>query len=122
MAAPNKSIFDALEQCMTFIYHHQHKPTMYCRKLLHDSQPKFTLHYENGQAEYLKQYKSFITMYSDADLARKLRERRSSTSLALLTNGVVTHWDISKEGELTGATASTELFALHKGIIKVNDI
>eukprot|EP00957_Ditylum_brightwellii_P070597 5363846-Ditylum_brightwellii.AAC.1 len=61
-------------------------------------------------------------MYSDADLARELRERRSTTSITLLTNGVATHWDISKQGEPTGATTSAELFVLHKGIIKVSDI
>ena len=61
-------------------------------------------------------------MYSDADLARELRERRSTTSIALLTNGIATHWDISKQGELTGATTSAELFTLHKGILKVSDI
>eukprot|EP00957_Ditylum_brightwellii_P101367 7725226-Ditylum_brightwellii.AAC.1 len=59
-------------------------------------QPKLELCYGNGQAEYLKQYKSFITIYSDAGLARELRERRSTISIALLTNGVATHWDISK--------------------------
>eukprot|EP00957_Ditylum_brightwellii_P196079 14939412-Ditylum_brightwellii.AAC.1 len=57
-------------------------------------------------------------MYSDADLARELRERRSTISIALFTNGVATHWDISKQGEPTGDTTSAELFALHKGILK----
>eukprot|EP00957_Ditylum_brightwellii_P081864 6227167-Ditylum_brightwellii.AAC.1 len=61
-------------------------------------------------------------MYSDADLARELRERRPTTSIALLTDGVATHWDISKQGEPTGATNSAEFFALHKGIIKVSNI
>eukprot|EP00957_Ditylum_brightwellii_P025032 1894175-Ditylum_brightwellii.AAC.1 len=61
-------------------------------------------------------------MYTDADLKRELRERQSTTSLALLTNGVATHWDISKQSEQTGAITSTALIPLHKGIIKVNDI
>eukprot|EP00957_Ditylum_brightwellii_P043345 3285504-Ditylum_brightwellii.AAC.1 len=61
-------------------------------------------------------------MYSDANLAREWREWRSTTSIALLTNGVSTHWDIFKQGEPTGATTSAELFALHKGVIKVSDI
>eukprot|EP00957_Ditylum_brightwellii_P169397 12892996-Ditylum_brightwellii.AAC.1 len=61
-------------------------------------------------------------MYSDADLARELRERRSTISIALLTNDVATHWDISKHGKPTGATTSAESFALHKGILKVSDI
>eukprot|EP00957_Ditylum_brightwellii_P129487 9877141-Ditylum_brightwellii.AAC.1 len=61
-------------------------------------------------------------MYSDADLARELRERRSTTSIALLTNSVATYWDISKQGKPTGATTRPELIALHKGIIKVSDI
>eukprot|EP00957_Ditylum_brightwellii_P121453 9262660-Ditylum_brightwellii.AAC.1 len=60
-------------------------------------------------------------MCSDADLARVLRERRSTTSIALLTNSVATNWDISKQGEPTGATTGAELFALHKGIIKFSD-
>eukprot|EP00957_Ditylum_brightwellii_P145607 11086589-Ditylum_brightwellii.AAC.1 len=70
---------------------------MYPRKPSHTLHPKLGLHYKNGQGEYLKQFKSFITMYSDADLARDLRERRSTTSIALLINGVATHWDISKQ-------------------------
>eukprot|EP00957_Ditylum_brightwellii_P013471 1016712-Ditylum_brightwellii.AAC.1 len=61
-------------------------------------------------------------MYSDVDLARELRERRSTTSIALLTNGVATHWDIPKQGEPTGVTTSAKLFALHRGIVKVSDI
>eukprot|EP00957_Ditylum_brightwellii_P163803 12470695-Ditylum_brightwellii.AAC.1 len=61
-------------------------------------------------------------MYSDTDLARELRERISTTSIALLTSGVATYWDISKQGEPTGATISADLFALYKGIIKVSDI
>eukprot|EP00957_Ditylum_brightwellii_P209603 15362422-Ditylum_brightwellii.AAC.2 len=80
------------------------------------------LHYGNSQGEYLKHYKSFITMYSDEDLAREQREKRSITLIALLTSGVATHWDISKQGEPTSATTSTELFALHKGAIKGSDI
>eukprot|EP00957_Ditylum_brightwellii_P095848 7302756-Ditylum_brightwellii.AAC.1 len=79
---------------------------MYPKKPFNNLKPKLELHYGNGQAEYLKKYKSFITMYSDADLAREVRERRSTTSIALLINGVATHWDISKQGEPTGATTN----------------
>eukprot|EP00957_Ditylum_brightwellii_P054210 4106077-Ditylum_brightwellii.AAC.1 len=61
-------------------------------------------------------------MYSDADLARKLKERRSTTSIALVTNGIATHWDILKQGGHIGAATSIELFARHKGIFKVSDI
>eukprot|EP00957_Ditylum_brightwellii_P038139 2883978-Ditylum_brightwellii.AAC.1 len=61
-------------------------------------------------------------MYSDTELAREFKERRSTASLALLTNGVATHWNMSKQGEPAGPTISAELFALHRGIIKVNDI
>eukprot|EP00957_Ditylum_brightwellii_P184837 14078061-Ditylum_brightwellii.AAC.1 len=122
MAASNKPIFDALHQCMDFLYHHLHRPIMYPRKSFHNLQPKLELHYGNGKTEFLKQYKSFITMYLDADLAIELRERRSTTSIALLTNGVATNWDISRQGEPTGATTSTKLFALQKGILNVSDI
>eukprot|EP00957_Ditylum_brightwellii_P091181 6942117-Ditylum_brightwellii.AAC.1 len=118
MVAPNKPIFDALHQCMVYLYHHPRQPIMHPRKLLNNSQTKLELNYGNGKAEYLKQYKSLITMYSDADLARELRELGSTKSTALLTNGISTHWDFSKQGEPTGATTSTELFALQKGVIK----
>eukprot|EP00957_Ditylum_brightwellii_P186677 14213941-Ditylum_brightwellii.AAC.1 len=40
----------------------------------------------------------------------------------LSENTIATHWDISNQCEPTGATNSTELFAFHKGIIKVSDI
>eukprot|EP00957_Ditylum_brightwellii_P197239 15027184-Ditylum_brightwellii.AAC.1 len=61
-------------------------------------------------------------MYSDADLARELRKRRSTTSIALYTNVVAAHWDISKQDKSIGATISADLFILHKGIIKISDI
>eukprot|EP00957_Ditylum_brightwellii_P075584 5744924-Ditylum_brightwellii.AAC.1 len=95
---------------------------MYPRKPFNNLQPKLELSYGNGQAEYLKHYKSFITMYSDVDLPRELRERRSTTSIALLANGVATHWDISKQGKPTGAITIAELFALHNCIINGSDI
>eukprot|EP00957_Ditylum_brightwellii_P093333 7107357-Ditylum_brightwellii.AAC.1 len=122
MTVPNKPIFDALHQCMTCLYHHPHKPIIYPRKTFNKLQPKLEVHNRNVQAEYLQQYKSFITIYSDVDLARELRERRSTTSIDLLTNGVATHLDIFNQGEPTGATTNVEIFALHKGIIKASDI
>eukprot|EP00957_Ditylum_brightwellii_P089935 6849237-Ditylum_brightwellii.AAC.1 len=100
MTALNKSIFDDLHQCMAYLYHHPHKPIMYSRKPFHNLQPKLEIHYGNSKAEYFKQYKSFIAMYSDADLARELRKRRSTTSIVLFTNGVATHWNNSKQGIL----------------------
>eukprot|EP00957_Ditylum_brightwellii_P138897 10586999-Ditylum_brightwellii.AAC.1 len=81
MAASNKSIFDALHQSMAFLYHPPHIPIMYPRKPFHLFQPNLEVHSGSGKAEYLKQYKYFIPMYSDADLARELRERRPTTPL-----------------------------------------
>eukprot|EP00957_Ditylum_brightwellii_P109973 8388847-Ditylum_brightwellii.AAC.1 len=86
MASPKKLIFDVLHQCMDFLYHHPHRPIMYPRKNFHLSQPNLEVHFGSGKAEYFKQYKPFIAMYSDTYLARELRERRSTTSIALLTN------------------------------------
>eukprot|EP00957_Ditylum_brightwellii_P010690 809325-Ditylum_brightwellii.AAC.1 len=74
---------------------------MYPRKPLHFHQPKLEIHFGGGKAEHLKQYKSFLDAYTDAVLARELRERRSTNSIALLTNGVATHWEISKQPEPT---------------------
>eukprot|EP00957_Ditylum_brightwellii_P030892 2340920-Ditylum_brightwellii.AAC.2 len=121
MAAPNKSIFDAPTQCMAFLYHHPHRPIMYPRKSFHQFQPNLEIHFVNGKVEYFKKYNFFIALYSDADLAREFRERRSTTSITLLTNGVATHWDISKQGKPIGATTSAGLSALHKGVLKVSD-
>eukprot|EP00957_Ditylum_brightwellii_P164233 12503550-Ditylum_brightwellii.AAC.1 len=59
---------------------------------------------------------------SDVDLGKELRDRRSTTSLALLANEVVTRWDILKQGKPTGATTRAELFALHKGVFEVKYI
>eukprot|EP00957_Ditylum_brightwellii_P157286 11970136-Ditylum_brightwellii.AAC.1 len=84
----------------------------------HLSQPNLEVHFGSGKAEYPKQYKPFIAMYSDADLARESRESISTTSIVFLTNGVATHWDISKQGKPTRATTSAELFALNKGVLK----
>eukprot|EP00957_Ditylum_brightwellii_P034170 2589335-Ditylum_brightwellii.AAC.1 len=76
------------------------------------------MHFGGGKAEYLKQYTSFLEAYTDADLAKRLWERRSTTSIALLTNGVTIHLEIFKQSKPTGATSSAELFALHKGVSK----
>eukprot|EP00957_Ditylum_brightwellii_P064732 4912847-Ditylum_brightwellii.AAC.1 len=61
-------------------------------------------------------------MHSDTDIARELRERRLTTSIAIVTNGKATHWDISKQGKPTGATTSAELFAFYKAVLKFSDI
>eukprot|EP00957_Ditylum_brightwellii_P015866 1195000-Ditylum_brightwellii.AAC.1 len=92
----NKPLFDGFHQCMAVLYYYPHIPIMYPRKPFYLSQPNLEVHFGSGKAEYLKQYKSFIAMYSDRDLSRELRERRSTTSIALLTNDVASYWDISK--------------------------
>eukprot|EP00957_Ditylum_brightwellii_P136691 10423834-Ditylum_brightwellii.AAC.1 len=51
-------------------------------------------------------------MYSDANLVRESRERRSTTSIALLTNGAATHWDISKQGFSRPVTSATSALPL----------
>eukprot|EP00957_Ditylum_brightwellii_P093778 7140162-Ditylum_brightwellii.AAC.1 len=45
MAAPNKPIFDALHQCMAYLYHHPHKPIMYPKKPPNNLQPRMELHH-----------------------------------------------------------------------------
>eukprot|EP00957_Ditylum_brightwellii_P185693 14138309-Ditylum_brightwellii.AAC.1 len=52
-------------------------------------------------------------MYSDADLVKELRERRSATSIALLTNGVATHWNITKQGTIK-AIISDQVTTTHR--------
>eukprot|EP00957_Ditylum_brightwellii_P123585 9422322-Ditylum_brightwellii.AAC.1 len=84
MSAPNKPIFDALDQYMDYIPENL--------SMTHNPNWNFNM---------------------------VMNMQNTST---LHTNGVATHWDISKQAEPTGTTRSAELVALHKGIIKVNDI
>eukprot|EP00957_Ditylum_brightwellii_P091256 6948181-Ditylum_brightwellii.AAC.1 len=93
---------------------------MYPRKSFYLSKPSLKVQFGNRQAEYLKQHKSFIVMYSDADLDRELRKKRSTTSIAFLTNVVVTHWDISKQGKPTGATTSGTAKAITLDRVKIS--
>eukprot|EP00957_Ditylum_brightwellii_P134403 10246565-Ditylum_brightwellii.AAC.1 len=66
--------------------------------------------------------KSFFENYNDADLAQDVRDRKSTSSIAIITNKVVTHLKISKQPEPTGATASAELCSADKGIAKAVDV
>eukprot|EP00957_Ditylum_brightwellii_P108465 8273288-Ditylum_brightwellii.AAC.1 len=61
-----------------------------------------------GQAEHLTTYKSFIDNYNDADPACTLRDKRSISSIIIITNHIATHWEISKQLEPTSVTTSAE--------------
>eukprot|EP00957_Ditylum_brightwellii_P007773 588275-Ditylum_brightwellii.AAC.2 len=63
MSAPNNPIFDVLHQTMAFLYHHPHQPLLYPRKRL--TQAKMAGHFGSGNAEYLKEYKSFLIGAAD---------------------------------------------------------
>eukprot|EP00957_Ditylum_brightwellii_P001352 105795-Ditylum_brightwellii.AAC.1 len=54
-------------------------------------------------------YKPFFGNYYDTDLDWDLRDRRFTSSIIIATNKVATHYEISKQPEPTGATASAEL-------------
>ena len=120
MSSPNKPIFDVLHLTMSFLYHHPHRPFMYPSKPL----PKIDMtgHFGAGKAEFLKAYKSFLVGSSDADLARDLRDRRSTTSNLITINNVATHWKIAKQPEPTNATSNAELMALHSQLQEIKKV
>ena len=89
-ANPNLQCFKALDQLLSYLFHHPHIPTMFPRKKTNDTTP-IASHFGSGDAEITSIGYNKFTGYkawSDSDFARDILERRSVISAVHEYNGV----------------------------------
>ena len=119
MTCPNLPIFDALHHTMCYLYHHKHVPIMYPRKPLKQGGAALSTFWKNGQAEYLSaDFGDELATFTDADYARCIRSRRSTSSFVILFNGVAVSWGCKKQLKTALHTCASEVNALFKGAHK----
>ncbi len=93
MSTPNTPIFDALHQTMCYLHHHPHLPIMYPSKQLRHGGDFIQTFWDTGKAEYLSpEFGNELSTFIDADHARCLHTRRSTSVYFIHFNGVVVSW------------------------------
>jgi hypothetical protein len=119
MTTPNVPIFDALHHTMCYLYHHQHLPIMYPSKPTKQGGPMLQTFWDTGKAEYLSsEFGNDLATFSDADHARCLRTRRSTSVYFILFNGILISWSCKKQPTTALHSTGAELTALHRGTFK----
>jgi hypothetical protein len=114
LAGPTAAIFEFLDYGMRYLYFYRHLPIMYPAKPL--SQKSLTTNWARGSAEYLgPEYGTCFVNTSDADHARDIRDRRSTTSTIHLLNGVAGLWICKKQSVSTLHSTGSEIIALATG-------
>ena len=116
LSNPSMPCFQVLHQTLCYLYHHPHVPLMYPRDLGNKSADCFHTHVKAGRAE-LREPDSFkgLVQSSDADLARDLNGRRSTSCVVLEFNGVVFYWGCNKQPSVAPSTNASEIHAMFKG-------
>lgn len=119
MATPNALIFDALHLAMCYLFHHPHLPIMYPSKQFCPNGNALQSFWDTGKAEYLSsEFGDELTTFTDADHARCLRTRRSTSVYFILFNGVVISWSCKKQPQTALHSTGSEITALHRGAFK----
>jgi hypothetical protein len=119
MAAPNAPIFEALHQTLCYLYHHPHLPIMYPSKPMKHGGDCLSTFWGKGQGEYLSsEFGDELATFSDADHARCLRTRRSTSAYFILYNGVIISWSCKKQLRTALHSTGSELTALWRGAFK----
>jgi hypothetical protein len=96
LAGPTAAIFEVLDHAMRYLYVYRHLPIMYPAKPL--SRKSLTIHWARGSAEYLgPECGTCFVNTSDADHARDISDRRSTTSTIHLLYGVAVSWLCKKQ-------------------------
>jgi hypothetical protein len=114
IAGATAAIFEALDHVMRYLYFYRHLPIMYPAKPL--SRKSLTTHWARGSAEYLgPEVGTCFVNTSDADHARDIRDRRSTTSTIHLLNGVAVSWLCKKQSVSTLHSTGSEIIALATG-------
>jgi hypothetical protein len=99
---------------MRYLYFYRHLPIMYPAKPL--SRKSLTTHWARGSAEYLgPEFGTCFVNTSDADHARDIRNRRSTTSTIHLLNGVAVSWLCKKQSVSTLHSTGSDIIALTTG-------
>jgi hypothetical protein len=114
LAGPTAAIFEALDDVMRYLYFYRHLPIMYPAKPL--SRKSLTTNWARGSAEYLgPEFGTCFVNTSDADHARDIRDRRSTTSTIHLLNGVAVSWLCKKQSVSALHSTGSEIIALATG-------
>jgi hypothetical protein len=114
LTGTNAAIFEALDHVMRYLYFYRHIPTMYPAKPL--SHKSLTTHWAHGTAEYIvPEFGTCIVNTSDADHARDIRDRHSTTSTIHLLNGVAFAWLCKKQSVSTLYSKGSEIVSVATG-------
>jgi hypothetical protein len=119
MAAPSAASYEALYQFMCYLYHHKHLPIMYPSKQPKTMKP-VEMHWNRGAAELLAHTDKVDPLFenaNDSEHARDLADRRSTTSIIYLYNGVTIHWSCKKQDTVARHSTGSELRALYDGVV-----
>jgi hypothetical protein len=115
LCGPTSVIFEALNHTMSYLYFYRHLPLMYPSKTL--SRKSLSTHWARGHAEYLSpEYGNHFVNTSDADHARDIHDRRSTTYTIHLFNGVATAWKCKKQSTTTLHSTGSEIVSLATGV------
>ena len=119
-ASPTPATFHALNHLLCYIYHHPHLPLMYRSGTNKANLQSYTV---KGHAEILDpdKYQGLMT-YTDADLARDLRCRRSVSSNIVEYNGTAVAWGSHKQTVPGTCTNITETTSIYKGVKRTLEI
>jgi hypothetical protein len=119
MATPNLPIFDALHLTMCYLCHHPHLPIMFPSKQLKQNGTVMQSFWDTGKAEYLSpELGDELSTFTDADHARCLHTRHSTSVFFILFNGVVVSWSCKKQLQTALHSTGSEITTLHRGAFK----
>jgi hypothetical protein len=92
---------------------------MYPSKQLRPGGDAIQTFWDTGKAEYLSpEFGDELSTFIDADHARCLRTRRSTSVYFILFNGVVVSWSCKKQPQTALHSTGSEITALHRGAFK----
>jgi hypothetical protein len=119
MACPNSPIFEALHHTLCYLHHHSHLPIMYPAKSTTPTGDALQTFWSKGHAEFLSSdFGDELTTFTDADHARCLQTRRSTSAYFILYNGILVSWACKKQPITALHSTGSETTALHKGATK----
>ena len=118
--SPTPATFHALNHLLCHIYHPPYLPLIYRSGTNKDNHQSYTV---KGHAKILNpdKYQGLMT-YTDADLARDLRCRRSVSSNVVEYNGTAVAWGLYKQTVPGTYTNITKTTSIYKGVKRTLEI
>ena len=117
-AALSLPYWKKLDHTMRYLYHIPHLPIMYTRKKVEEN--KIVAHHAKGEGEItdLKNIREHtgLKMYTDADLAKDMPTRRSTTSVVHEYNELVFAWKIIQQVGVVLHTNASEIRVFFTGV------